>query len=48
MLFALLIVLATAYSLTQPGPFTQPRLVSDANTDAATADVWKWRICTGA
>ena len=47
MLFALLIVLAIAFVLTQPEPFTQQGLVSDVTTDAALANVWRWRICTG-
>ena len=47
MLFALLQILAIAFVLTQPGPFTQKRPVSDVTTDAALADVWRWRICTG-
>lgn len=47
MLFALLIVLAIAFVLTQPGPFTQQGLVSDNNIEAATAAPKRWRICTG-
>ena len=47
MLFALLIVLAIAFVLTQPGPFTQQWLVSDNNIEAATAAPKRWRICTG-
>jgi len=47
MLFALLIVLAIAFVLTQPGSFTQQGLVSDQNADAAKAAGKPWRICTG-
>lgn len=47
MLFALLIVLAIAFVLTQPGPFTQQGLVSGNNDYAAYAGDERWRICTG-
>ena len=47
MIFALLQILAIAFSLTQPGPFTQQGLVSDENTEAASAAPKRWRICTG-
>jgi hypothetical protein len=47
MLFALLIVLAIAFVLTQPGPFTQQGSVSAKNADAAQPADERWRICTG-
>ncbi len=47
MLFALLIVLAIAFVLTQPGPFTQQGLVSGNDAHAAQPIFERWRICTG-
>ncbi len=49
MLFALLIVLAIAFVLTQPAPCTRKRLVSHASRHRL-ASWWvlvRWRICTG-
>lgn len=47
MLFALLIVLAIAFVLTQPGPFTQQGLVSGIDAQWARPIFERWRICTG-
>ena len=49
MLFALLIVLAIAFVLTQPGPFTQQGPVSHAicHRSAGMRVKVRWRICTG-
>jgi hypothetical protein len=49
MLFALLIVLAIAFVLTQPAPCTRKRLVSHATCHryAGMRIKVRWRICTG-
>lgn len=49
MLFALLIVLAIAFALTQPAPCTRKRSVSHATSHrcAGMCIQVRWRICTG-
>lgn len=50
MLFALLIVLAIAFVLTQPAPCTRKRLVSHATSRLYAGMLRiqeRWRICTG-
>ena len=49
MLFALLIVLAIAFVLTQPAPCTRKRSVSHATSNryAGMRIQVRWRICTG-